>query len=166
MENKWAETLKSAPPKSVDVEIKNIYSSVSKRPEAFEVKYVIDGKSKKVFFETSREDRVTIDDIYADIAKEISDSIDSEWVSALLLVEHYGDAAEFDATFIDSDTGSESDIDISYNVFRLFKELKRITSENGSNKWNRAKFTLMPSGDFTIDFEWDQSLADEIEANS
>ena len=109
---------------------------------------------------------MTIDDIYADIAKEISDSIDSEWVSALLLVEHYGDAAEFDATFIDSDTGSESDIDISYNVFRLFQELKRITSENGSNKWNRAKFTLMPSGDFTIDFEWDQSLADEIEANS
>jgi hypothetical protein len=51
MENKWADALKADPPKEVEVEINAFYDAESKRPEAFEVKYVIDGKSKKVFFE-------------------------------------------------------------------------------------------------------------------
>ncbi|EPF2929534.1 immunity protein YezG family protein [Vibrio navarrensis] len=45
----------------------------------------------------------------------------------------------------------------------MFEELHKITTENPNNKWNRAIFTLEPSGSFNIDFEWDQALADEIE---
>ena len=36
-------------------------------------------------------------------------------------------------------------------------------TENDSNKWNRAVFNLMPTGEFNIDFSWGQELADEIE---
>lgn len=49
MENTWAEALKSG--KKVSIDIKPIYEGASKRPAAFDVKYWIDGKQKKVYFE-------------------------------------------------------------------------------------------------------------------
>ena len=44
MENKWEKALASDPPKNVEVNIKAIYENDSKRPEAFEVEYMIDGE--------------------------------------------------------------------------------------------------------------------------
>ena len=42
-------------------------------------------------------------------------------------------------------------------------ELHSITTEGGSNKWNRAIYTLMPDGKFDMEFIGDQELQDEIE---
>ncbi|MCX2769717.1 DNA/RNA non-specific endonuclease [Pseudoalteromonas sp. B530] len=50
MENKWAEALKETPPKEVDVNINAIYEENSKRPVAFDVTYIIDGKKKTLTF--------------------------------------------------------------------------------------------------------------------
>lgn len=49
MENKWDGALKNG--KKIEVDIKPIYKGDSKRPEAFSVKYWIDGKKKTAFFE-------------------------------------------------------------------------------------------------------------------
>nr|WP_252738976.1 DNA/RNA non-specific endonuclease [Colwellia sp. D2M02] len=46
MENTWAKALKGNPPKEVKVEINAIYEGSSKRAEAFDVTYFIDGKKK------------------------------------------------------------------------------------------------------------------------
>ncbi len=49
MENEWAAALKDG--KKVDVDIKAVFDGDSKRPEAFRVEYVIDGKpSTRTFF--------------------------------------------------------------------------------------------------------------------
>lgn len=49
MENEWASALKEG--KQVDVDIKAVFDGDSKRPEAFRVEYVIDGKpSTRTFF--------------------------------------------------------------------------------------------------------------------
>lgn len=50
MENNWAEALNGTPPKDVKVDIQPIYDGASKRPEAFKVKYWIDGKKRTKFF--------------------------------------------------------------------------------------------------------------------
>ena len=50
MENNWAEALNGIPPKEVKVDIQPIYDGASKRPEAFKVKYWIDGKKRTKFF--------------------------------------------------------------------------------------------------------------------
>lgn len=50
MENEWAKALKGNPPKEVQVEINAIYENNSKRPEAFDVKFLIDGKKTSVTF--------------------------------------------------------------------------------------------------------------------
>ena len=42
-------------------------------------------------------------------------------------------------------------------------ELHEITTEEGSNKWNQAIYTLTPDGKFDMEFIWDQELQDEIE---
>ncbi|WP_354361741.1 DNA/RNA non-specific endonuclease [Pedobacter sp. UYP30] len=50
MESDWAKALKEVPPKKVEVDIRNIYEGVSKRPAGLEVDYWIDGiKNSKVF---------------------------------------------------------------------------------------------------------------------
>ncbi|WP_216825095.1 DNA/RNA non-specific endonuclease [Agarilytica rhodophyticola] len=51
MENSWAEALKKDPPEVVIVDIDIIYEGDSKRPEAFEVFYEVDGKEKFRTFE-------------------------------------------------------------------------------------------------------------------
>ncbi len=49
MENKWADALKEG--KDVKVDIQPVYDGASKRPEAFEVQYWIDGKLHEAAFE-------------------------------------------------------------------------------------------------------------------
>ena len=76
----------------------------------------------------------------------------------------YRDAANFKGEY---KNGSEvSFFEVYDDAYDDFEELHDITTEGGSNQWNRAIFTLYPTGKFNIDFEWNQTLADEIEANS
>ncbi len=112
---------------------------------------------------------MTVDEIYLSIAKNIINSTDSGWDEAILNVERAADDA------IKFKGGCSSGEDYTSFKFRNFDrrqltkdfhQLHSITTENDSNQWNRAKFTLAPSGKFSIDFEWDQSLADEIESLS
>ena len=37
-----------------------------------------------------------------------------------------------------------------------------MTEKSDIHKWNRAVFTLDSDGNFSIDFEWDESLEDEM----
>uniref|UniRef100_UPI003734D5B9 DNA/RNA non-specific endonuclease n=1 Tax=Vibrio atypicus TaxID=558271 RepID=UPI003734D5B9 len=50
MENRWAKALNGDPPKTVKIDIQPIYEGNSKRPEAFEVIYEIDGKEEFLEF--------------------------------------------------------------------------------------------------------------------
>ncbi|MBW8186309.1 immunity protein YezG family protein [Shewanella nanhaiensis] len=104
----------------------------------------------------------TIDSIYTAIAQHMLNQIDEEWSGCKVDVEFFEGAAEFDTSYI-SEQGVECDLKGGYPLFKLFKELHELTTDNQDNKWNRAKFSLEPSGKFNMEFEWDQELADEIE---
>ncbi len=104
----------------------------------------------------------TIDEVYESIAQYIIDAMPSDWSSSNLDVEFNGDSAEFDATF-EKLSGDTEDFDVEYQVFKDFKEIYTIMTEEGDqHKWNRAKFKLTLDGKFSIDFDWDQTLADEV----
>ncbi|MBU2894362.1 antitoxin YezG family protein [Colwellia sp. D2M02] len=104
----------------------------------------------------------TIDDIYMGIAQHLIAQLNDSWKECKIETEFFEDAAEFDVTYV-STRNETIDLTAGYNLFKLFKELHKITTENSDNKWNKAKYTLEPTGKFNIDFEWDQELADEIE---
>ncbi len=104
----------------------------------------------------------TVDEIYESIAQNIIDAIPNNWSSSSLNVEFNGDSAEFDATF-ETLTSETEDFDVEYQVFKDFKDLYAVMTEEGDyHKWNRAIFKLTPNGKFSIDFDWDQALADEV----
>ena len=48
MEEEWASALKEVPPRKVTVDIKPVYSGESLRPDAFKVKYQVEGKRTEV----------------------------------------------------------------------------------------------------------------------
>lgn len=106
---------------------------------------------------------MNIDDIYLSIAKNIVSSIESNWELAQINFEYYGSAAEYHGRFYQVGSDEAQNFKVGYSTYKLFKKLHGITTENDSNKWNRAVFNLKPTGEFNIDFSWDQELADEIE---
>ncbi|ODB43555.1 hypothetical protein BB427_23150 [Pseudoalteromonas sp. BMB] len=102
-----------------------------------------------------------MNDIYEGIASYLIQQARTGWVVIIAEVEFFEDSAEFDITCQYPDNTIE-DLDSGFQLFMKFKELYRVTTENPENKWNKAKFILNQSGEFNIDFEWDQDLADEI----
>jgi hypothetical protein len=103
----------------------------------------------------------TVDEIYLSIAQAVVDSIQESWDLVKIEVEYVDDTAEFDCTYVRSDSEEEVDFDVEYQMYKDFKVLHEITTEGNSNLWNRALFSLKPSGDFNIDFKWDEELAQD-----
>tara|TARA_Y100001973_G_C5194020_1_gene332951 strand:+ start:297 stop:632 length:336 start_codon:yes stop_codon:yes gene_type:complete len=106
---------------------------------------------------------MTIDDIYLKISQHIVDTIDANWAVAIIKSEVHQGAAHFNCVYKeDENSDLDYDFDSSFELFEAFERLHKITTEGGENDWNRAKFTLHPTGKFDIEFQWDQELADEI----
>ena len=104
---------------------------------------------------------MSIDEIYQKIAHSIIDAIETQWSVAIITCELAEDAGAFKCIYKeDNDSAVDHDFDVTYETFKAFEKLHEITT-SGENDWNRARFTLYPTGKFSIDFEWDQSLADE-----
>lgn len=106
----------------------------------------------------------SVDEIYLNIGQGILDTISGRWVEAYIFAEVFDGASNLKGEY--NLDGSIKYFEVNDDAFDDFEDLHEITTEGGENKWNRAKFTLYPTGKFNIDFEWDQDLADEIEANS
>lgn len=106
-------------------------------------------------------------DVCLKIAQGVACSIEEEWSAALVVFDDLLEAGEFDCTY--QQAGSlevEKDFDVDYSIYLLFKQLRQVMDENKAAAWNRARFKLYPTGQFCVDFEWDQGLADEVEASS
>ncbi|WP_395343502.1 immunity protein YezG family protein [Ningiella sp. W23] len=113
---------------------------------------------------------MTFDQLNEVIAKNmISNSEIKSFESCSLDIEYYGDdAMKFSGGYTCDDKSFKSFKSFKFrkfddNIMEVVDELHKVTTENPDNNWNRAKFTLFPDGEFSIDFKWDQDLADEIE---
>lgn len=104
----------------------------------------------------------TVNTIYNQIAQNIVNSIQEPWDEAFINFSYFGDSAKYQGKYATLLNKELKDFKVGYNSYVLFKELHNITTEDSENKWNKAKFTLKRNGEFNIDFEWDQDLADEI----
>ncbi|WKX76198.1 hypothetical protein [Zobellia laminariae] len=105
-------------------------------------------------------------DIYNRIGQRIVNSIDEDWNSATLNLEYIG-AVKSTLEYIDNKEEEKSTkLSDSFQNMRDIKELHKITTEGGNNKWNKALFSMKPDGDFDMEFIWDQELQDEVESFS
>ncbi len=102
----------------------------------------------------------TVNEIYNQIGNEIINAIgDDEWTEAIIEFSYYGNAASYNGRYWRKN-GTKQDFDVSFDVFEAFEELNGIMSESENNKWNYAVFKLSQSGEFSIDFDWYESIAD------
>ncbi|WP_214226660.1 hypothetical protein [Pedobacter sp. B4-66] len=109
---------------------------------------------------------MTVDEIYLNMAQGISNAIDeNNWTKAKLDIEIVGDGVVgYTGDYELNSTSHDLSVrKIPRDIRNWLKELHRITTEGGKNKWNRAVFALEPQGKFDMEFVWDQELHDEIE---
>lgn len=107
----------------------------------------------------------TVDEIYQSVAANINSVIKEEWKEAELHIEAFGQMVSNSGTYINgSDETKQMDVDeFDFELTFDLLDLQKIISEGGSNKWNKAIFTLTKGGKFDMEFSWDQELQDEVE---
>ncbi|ALM73341.1 hypothetical protein D8T51_13770 [Vibrio vulnificus] len=106
----------------------------------------------------------SVENLYLTIAQSIVNSIDDDWSISIIRAELTEGSIEFQSEYIPTLSPEQPKyFDVPFEIFEAFEELHAVTSGTDNN-WNRATFSLEPSGSFNIDFEWDQALADEIES--
>lgn len=107
----------------------------------------------------------TVAEIYQSVADNINAAISEGWRSAELHIEVIGQMVSNTGSYVNS-TGAKKQIDVDAFDFQLtfdLLELHQITTEGGSNQWNRSVFTITAEGKFDIKFIWDQKLQYEVE---
>ena len=120
------------------------------------------------FYQNKQEaKKMTIDEIYLQIAQAIVDEIKEEWAVATINAKILNNYGGFKCVYKkDENADVDYDFDISFKTFEAFEKLHKITTEDGGSDWNRAKLTLYPTGKFNVEFEWDQELSDEIASHA
>jgi len=108
----------------------------------------------------------TIDEIYGCIAQHLVDCVGSDWSALTLEVEREAnDVIGYTGIYKTLENKEEylDVFELDDHVGDDFDELHAImTAEGDHHKWNRATFKLTPDGKFSIDFDWDQALADSV----
>lgn len=109
---------------------------------------------------------MTVDEIYEIVAINIANNIEVDtWEKALLFIHGGDNSMGIDGMYISDNKEYNINVhNFDEDVEFALMELHEITTEGGGNTWNYAVFTLWPSGEFNIDFSWDEEYADEEEA--
>ncbi len=109
----------------------------------------------------------SVDEIYLSISQMLVKGIETPFSEAVLEVELHALAMKLSGGYLRGD-GSEP------REFSFIKEHKKIlmndivelhlkTDLDDKSRWNILNYSLHSDGQYKVEFEWDQKLADEIE---
>jgi len=109
----------------------------------------------------------SLDEIYTSISQMVLKGIDGNFSDAVLEVQLHSLALKLSGGYMRGD-GSEP------SPFSFIKEHKKIlmndlielhlkTDVDDKSRWNTLNYALHSNGEYRADFDWDQSLADDIE---
>lgn len=103
----------------------------------------------------------TVNDIYEKLGQAVMSNIETDnWSKAQLHLEVIGGSVDFKGFLNDNERFNAPG---GFSLAKSVLNLHAITTEGGSNKWNKAIFTLTPEGKFDMEFIWDQEFQDEVE---
>ena len=106
---------------------------------------------------------MTVDEIYELIGQNVYNAIpeDEEWEKAVLFIRGDDNSVGYNGEYYSNGKRSSLELaDFDWDVDDAIMELHKImTPTDKSNPWNRAVFTLLPSGEFNMEF----SLVEEEE---
>jgi len=109
----------------------------------------------------------SLDEIYNSISQMVLKGIDGEFSDAILEVELHSLALKLTGGYMRGD-GSEPS---SFSFIREHKkilmndliELHLKTDLNDESRWNTMNYNLHPNGEYKVEFEWNEALANDIE---
>lgn len=111
-------------------------------------------------------DLSTPDAIYAHIGRSIAAIVPEPWVEIRLSADIGSGSVGLRGDYTPAERGSAKTLEVgrlSYNVAKAFRNLQKITKPEAGQAWNRAAYTLNRSGEFKIDFSFDEQYAGELE---
>ena len=95
-----------------------------------------------------------IENFYERIANEILHALPDSWQKAQVNAIFYGDSITWEPEYV-TVAGELKSLDISMNLIRAFKELRRAFKDAGQPLWGQALFELEPSGKFNMKWGYD-----------
>ena len=109
----------------------------------------------------------TLEEIYANISHMITRGIDGMFTDAVLEVELHSLALKLSGGYLRGD-GS---VPMSFNFIKEDKkvlmndliELHIKTDLDDNSRWNTMNYALHPTGEYQVNFEWNETLADSVE---
>lgn len=105
----------------------------------------------------------TEDEIYVSLDQGIRLSLSSLWDQAWINITWLDDSIGVDGEYISPETDEVQFFSVQDQAFDDLEELYQIMMKRGDARWNRARYTLRPQGEFSFDMEWDQTLADQVD---
>ncbi len=105
-----------------------------------------------------------LSEIYHFIGNVLSSNTEGDWKETLLNIEVLEGYCSYEASYVTTDNVTK-DMDVFEfpdNFGDNLMAIHKVTTEGGTNRWNRAVFKLWPDGKFDMEFIWDQELHDEI----
>lgn len=109
----------------------------------------------------------SLEEIYSNISQILLKGIEGKFSDAVLEVELHSLAMKLSGGYV-------SEVNNEPNTFNFIKEHKKIlmndvielhlkTDINELSRWNTMNYNLHTNGEYKVEFDWNQALADNIE---
>lgn len=109
----------------------------------------------------------TVEEIYANISRMILKGIEGTFSDAVLEVELHSLALKLSGGYLRGDGSSPTPFSFIKDDKKILMndliELHIKTHLDDSSRWNMMNFSLLPTGAYKVDFEWDEALAECVE---
>ena len=106
----------------------------------------------------------TVNEIYDFLGQSIIENAPQDWTEALLSIEILPDFSSYNGIYVTPQGNYDMSVfDFPVETGDYLRDLHKITTKEGRNKWNNAKFEVMPDKNFNMEFTWNQELQDEVD---
>jgi hypothetical protein len=109
----------------------------------------------------------TLEEIYASISQMIFKGIEGTFSDAVLEVQLHSLALKLSGGYLRGDGSAPTPFSFAKDDKKILMndliELHIKTHLDDSSRWNMLNFGLHPTGEYKVDFEWDEPLAECVE---
>jgi len=109
----------------------------------------------------------SVEEIYTSISQMLIKGIDGTFSDAVLEVELHSLAMKLSGGYLRGDGSSPSSFEFVKEHKKVLMhdliELHEKTDINDHSRWNTMNYSLHPTGEYKVEFQWNQILADQVE---
>jgi len=109
----------------------------------------------------------SVEEIYTSISQMLVKGIDGEFCDAVLEVELHSLAMKLSGGYIRGDGSAPSSFSFVKEHKKVLMndllELHAMTDLDDNSRWNTMSYCLHPTGEYKVNYEWDEELDKQIQ---